>query len=212
LYRAELRRVILDAARTAFLRDGYESLSMRALAEAAGLSHGAIYLHFKEKEEIFEALVGESFDQLAAALQTLRGRGGDPVRFLKRAGRKYVEFGLSNPGAYEFAFLLRRPGRAGRPHLAYDYLRAAVQRCIDAGRFRVRNADAAGQAIWTAVHGVTALLIARPDFPWTSRKTLIGRVVDSAVDGLLVPSAQPSAVRPSRRPSARTRKSATRRR
>ena len=184
-YRSALRRSILDAARQAFAGEGYGSVSMRQLAEAVGLTHGAIYGHFKDKDEIFDALVGESFDQLAAALRGLRGRSGDPVRFLKRAGRKYVEFGLENPGAYEFAFILRRPGRTDRPHLAYDYLRAAVKRCIDAGRFRTRNVDAASQALWAAVHGITALLIIRPSFPWAGKKRIIGMVIDSAVDGLV---------------------------
>jgi hypothetical protein len=39
--------------------------------------------------------------------------------------------------------------------------------------------------LWTAVHGVTAMLIARPDFPWADRDAVIRRVIDSAVDGLL---------------------------
>src|SRR6185369_9753036 len=184
-HRAELRQAILGAAADAFARDGYASVSLRAVAEAVGLSHGAIYGYFKDKDELFDALVRESFDQLAAALREMPGRGGDPVRFLKRAGRKYVEFGLQNPGAYEFAFMLRRPGPAPqKPHLAYEYLRAAVKRCIDQKRFRTRNVDAASQALWAAVHGITALLIVRPSFPWANKKTLIGRVVDSAVDGL----------------------------
>ena len=184
-YRAEVRRTILDVAREAFARHGYESVSMRMLAEAVGLSHGAIYGHFKDKDEIFSALVRESFDQLAAALRSLRGRGGDPVRFLKRVGRKYVEFGLENPNAYEFAFILRRPGGSQKPQLAYEYLRAAVQRCIDAKRLRTRDVEAASQALWAAVHGITSLLILRPRFPWANKKTVIGTVVDSAVDGLL---------------------------
>ena len=102
-----------------------------------------------------------------------------------RAGRKYVEFGLRNPGAYEFAFVLRRPGGSQKPHLAYDYLCGAVKRCIDQKRFRIDDAELASQALWTAVHGVTSLLILRPQFPWTKKKALIGMVVDSAVDGLL---------------------------
>ena len=187
-HRTELRQAILDAAADAFARDGYASVSLRAVAESVGLSHGSIYGYFKDKDELFEALVEQSFDQLAAALRSLPGRRGDPVQFLKRAGRKYVEFGLKNPGAYEFAFILRRPSRGQRPHLTYEYLRSAVKRCIDEKRFRVRNVDLASQALWTAVHGVTALLILRPNFPWAKKKALIGMVVDSAVDGLVATS------------------------
>ena len=184
-HRAELRQAILDAAAEEFARDGYDSVSLRAIAEAVGLSHGAIYGYFKDKDELFDALVEQSFDQLAATLRALPGRTGDPVRFLRRAGRKYVEFGLKNPGAYEFAFILRRPREGQKPHVAYERVRAAVKRCIDEKRFRTRNVDLASQALWTAVHGVTALLILRPHFPWAAKKALIGLVVDSAVDGLL---------------------------
>ena len=190
-YRQELRRTILDSAREAFAQDGYENLSMRALAERIGCSHGSIYLHFKDKEELFDCLVEESFAQLAEGLAALTppGKKIDPVELLKKAGRAYVEFGLNNPSAYEFAFVLRRPGtsHAQKPHLAYERLQSIVKRCIGEKRIRRIGTDTASQAIWTAVHGVTSLLIFRPNFPWANKKKLIAQVVDSAVDGLLTP-------------------------
>ena len=39
---------------------------------------------------------------------------------------------------------------------------------------------------WAAVHGITSLLIARPTFPWVDPEELIGQVIDSAVDNLLL--------------------------
>ena len=59
-------------------------------------------------------------------------------------------------------------------------------RCIEERRFRLVNVDTATQAIWAAVHGVTSLLIARPNFPWVAPEELIGQVIDSAVDSLLL--------------------------
>ena len=113
--------------------------------------------------------------------------GNDPVRRLRKAGRAYVDFGLANPHAYEFAFVLHRPegSPANAPHPAYGLLRGLVQRCIAEKRFRAMDVDVASQALWTAVHGITAMLIARPDFPWADRDAVIRRVIDSAVDGLL---------------------------
>jgi len=186
-YREELRRAILDAAREAFVRDGYEAVSMRTLADRAGCSHPALYLHFKDKRDIFDALVEESFAQLAVALRAMKVSGNDPARRARKAARAYVDFGLANPHAYEFAFVLRRPEGSPKPspHPAYGMLRALVKRCIDEKRFRAMDVDVASQALWTAVHGVTAMLIARPDFPWANRDAVIRRVIDSAVDGLL---------------------------
>jgi AcrR family transcriptional regulator len=188
LYRDRLRRSILDAAREEFAAHGYEGVSMRALAAKIGCTHGALYGHFANKEELFDRLVEESFERLADVLRGLRkpGRTTDPVRLLKKAGRAYVAFALENPAAYEFAFVMRRPAaRPARPHLAYTYLRDLVQRCIDEKRFRRMSPDTASQAIWAAAHGVACLLIFRPSFPWRDLDALIARVIDSAVDGLV---------------------------
>src|SRR5262245_58823507 len=115
-YRQVLRETILDAAREAFLREGYESLSMRALADRIGCSHGNLYFHFKNKRELFDSLVEESFARFSDGFRRLveDDRSGDPVRVLRRAAHAYVEFGLHNPGAYEFAFVLRRSGPRSR--------------------------------------------------------------------------------------------------
>ena len=187
-YREVLRQSILDAAREAFVRDGYEGVSMRRLAERVGCSHANLYLHFKDKEALFDCLVEESFERLSEFMRTLveSARGGDLVGLVRKLAHAYVEFGVANPSVYEFAFVLRRPGmRQGKPHLAYERLQALVRRCIDEKRFRRMDVDTASQALWAAVHGITSLLIARPAFPWANRDKLIDHVIDAAVDGLL---------------------------
>src|SRR5258708_35459414 len=154
-YRQELRAKILSAAREAFVREGYEAVSMRKLAESIGCSHGNIYLHFKDKETLFDCLVEESFEQLASGLRSIResGKRTDPVRLVKKAAHAYVDFALKNPGSYEFAFVLRRPGspRRTRPHIAYEYLRSLVHYCMDMRRFRRMDVDVASQALLSGV-------------------------------------------------------------
>src|SRR5258706_11693805 len=134
LYRRELRAAILESAREAFVRDGYESLSMRMLADRLGCSHGNIYLHFKNKEELFDSVAEESYARFSDGLRRIAeaNKGDDPVRLLKKAARAYVDFGLRNPGSYEFVFVLRRPGRprSRKPHAGYEIARAVVARCI----------------------------------------------------------------------------------
>ncbi|WP_461164068.1 TetR/AcrR family transcriptional regulator [Arthrobacter sp. R4-81] len=46
---------ILDASLAVFCRYGFRKTSMRDIAEAAGISRAAVYLHFKNKEEVFRA-------------------------------------------------------------------------------------------------------------------------------------------------------------
>lgn len=182
--------MILDAARDLFVREGYESFSMRKLAQKIEYSPGSIYLHFKSKEELFLAIVDESFSRLRVAQLKLDEEhiGGDPVELLKNGLRVYVKFGLTNPNDYRFAFLLSRPGgarlRNNRP--AFDHLCGRVSRCIEEKRFHAVDVQTAAQALWCAAHGVTSLLIQRPNFPWVNKRELIDQVIDSAVDSLTV--------------------------
>jgi len=194
-HKEELHRAILDAAREIFVQQGYENFSMRKLAEKIEYSPGSLYLHFKNKEELFECLVEESFARL---LQTLRNmRNGqeceDLAEELKKGLLAYVEFGLRNPNDYRFAFMLRPPvkKRPYRVHGAFEVLRDMVRRCIEQKRLRNVDVETTAQALWASAHGITSLLIQRPTFPWVSRKKLVAQVINSAVDSLV---AAPAAI------------------
>jgi AcrR family transcriptional regulator len=187
-HKYELRKIILDAAREIFVGQGYESFSMRKLAERIEYSPGSIYLHFKNKEALFECLVDESFDRLLKTLADLQKgqQGDDPVGELRKGMQAYVEFGLRNPSDYRFAFMLTPPVEK-RPyvvHGAFQVLRDMVRRCVEEERFRGVDVETTSQALWASIHGITSLLIQRPAFPWTSKKKLIAQVIHTATESL----------------------------
>jgi AcrR family transcriptional regulator len=188
-HKEELRRLILDAAREIFVHQGYESFSMRKLAEKIEYSPGSVYLHFNNKEELFECLVDESFARLLKTLMGLQNGAEwqDPVEELKKGLRAYVEFGLRNPSDYRFAFMLRPPvvKRPYKVHEAFESLRYMVGRCVEEKRFRAVDVETTSQALWASVHGITSLLIQRPTFPWVAKKKLIEQVINTAIDSLV---------------------------
>jgi AcrR family transcriptional regulator len=59
------RRQILDGARVCFARHGYEGATVRRLEETIGLSRGAIFHHFKDKESLFLALAEDDAVRMA---------------------------------------------------------------------------------------------------------------------------------------------------
>lgn len=69
---AETRRAILDAARRAFARHGYEGATVKVLEAETGLSRGAIFHHFKDKEALFLALAE---DDAARMTETVAQHG-----------------------------------------------------------------------------------------------------------------------------------------
>jgi AcrR family transcriptional regulator len=183
--REELRGEIREAARAIFVRDGYQSFSMRKLAAGIGYSPGSIYLYFRNKEGLFRSLVDESFSRLAESLEGLADEPRkDPVARLKQGLSLYVAWGCSHPNDYQIAFLLPDTGPGPyKTHQAFNILRSIVADCLPAGKARSERVEMASQAIWSAVHGITSLLIQRPSFPWRSRASVIHQVIESAVDG-----------------------------
>lgn len=184
--RDELRSIILETARDLFVREGFETFSMRKLAGAVGYSPAAIYKHFTSKEEIFKELIEVSFQalsesQAAAALEP----ESDPLAALERGLRSYVRFGLENPHIYRFAFLVpSTTDRTPASRQSFDALRSRVRNCMAAGLFPAVDLELACQTLWTAVHGVTSLLIVRPNFPWVDREALFDQVIRGAIRGL----------------------------
>lgn len=65
----EHKRHILDVATRLFVAHGYSGLSMREIAEAAGLSKAGLYHHFKTKEELFIAVLEENIETVAAIIE-----------------------------------------------------------------------------------------------------------------------------------------------
>src|SRR5690606_17748714 len=62
------RRQILDGARSCFARFGYEGATVRRLEEATGLSRGAIFHHFRDKDALFLAVASEDAAEMAATV------------------------------------------------------------------------------------------------------------------------------------------------
>ena len=70
-----LEKKITDAAERLFAQEGFAATGMRAIAQAAKVSIGAIYHHFHGKEEILERIVREEMERRQRFLEGLRGRG-----------------------------------------------------------------------------------------------------------------------------------------
>jgi len=90
------RRQIIDGASRVFLAQGFDAASMGAIAREAGVSKGTLYVYFKSKEELFEAIVEEQRRQQAEEIFTFDGEAPIEVE-LRRVGLGLARF-LCQPG------------------------------------------------------------------------------------------------------------------
>jgi AcrR family transcriptional regulator len=191
----ELKQEILDAARELFVREGYESVSMRKIADKIEYSPASIYTYFKDKDEILDCLCEETFAHLHAhKLAALQEMKGDPLDLLKKGMETYIRFGLDHPSDYIVTFILKTPLHEKAEHCAtrkaeagqrcFGDFRNAIHRCMEEGKIKNADLEETSQALWAGIHGLTALLINRPAFPFVERDRLIQRTIEILVRGV----------------------------
>jgi len=186
-----VKQEILDAARDLFVSEGYEAVSMRKIADRIEYAPGTIYLYFHDKAEILDTLCRQTFEKLRMRLEAIEKDPGDPVEGLRRGLRTYIQFGLDNPNQYIVTFVVAKSeaevakqSGATAGQVCFDCLRGIVRQNIEGGFINGGGVEETAQALWAAIHGVTALLVSNCGFPFVEETRLIERLLDILIAGV----------------------------
>ncbi|MBE0645542.1 MAG: TetR/AcrR family transcriptional regulator [Bacteroidetes bacterium] len=159
----QMRRRIMDAAMELFVKEGYGSVSMRYIAAAIEYSPATIYLYFRDKDDIFYALLQDGFRLLTERQEAVQSIT-DPLERLAAHGRAYVDFALEHPELYEIMFSLRGPEVHMKADAdfettgdSYGILRRNVRECQEVGHFAGQHPEIVAFALWSLVHGAASL-------------------------------------------------------
>lgn len=187
-HKTELRRLILDTAERLFVDAGnYDVVSMRKIAKEIDYSATTIYLYFRDKDELFQTLLRETFRKLSQAV-TLAVTHRDPVAGLYQAMKACVTFGLDHPEHYRLLFMVRPSLAISSGAMrdigeeAFNLLRHQVGLCIREERIEETDQDLVAQGAWSIVHGLTSLLLGHPEL---RPQRLADHVLGSYLRGLL---------------------------
>jgi AcrR family transcriptional regulator len=91
-----LDQALLAAGRGLFPSRGCAGLSVREVADAAGVNLGMFHYHFKSREAFLRALMQQAYEEMFSRLTLEVGRGGDPVANLRAALRVLGRFARDN--------------------------------------------------------------------------------------------------------------------
>jgi AcrR family transcriptional regulator len=207
----KLRAEILSAAERLLRETGdQEAVSIRAVADAVGVTPPSIYLHFADKTDLIFAICERHFGQLDRTLQEAAAGSDDPLESLRLQGRAYVHFGIDHPEEYRILFMTRPAATPEgwsdarvKKGAAFHHLVEAVQATLDAGAIHPANAILVAFGLWAAMHGLTSLFVARPGLFGSEREALIDHVLAVQIAGLVAPTPLPrGAGEPPRSPVA----------
>jgi len=176
--------MILSAAREMFAEDGYEAVTMRAIADRIEYTPTAIYHHFESKQALLSELCQRDFEGLARHFKG-HATATDPVERIMGVGEAYLRFAEEYPSQYRFMFMTVIPrvehgeqyiaeSRDNPERNAYAFLRDACRAAIEQGRLRpeIDDADQLAQILWGTVHGLISLRIAKRHQDWVPWREL----------------------------------------
>ena len=172
------------------------AVSVRAIADAVGVSPPSLYLHFADKDELFWAVCERRFADVEAVLRDARDAAGDdPAEQLRAMGRAYVRYGAERAEHYEIIFGPKAQDVVGDRSLedsaglrAFGMLVETVQAAIEAGALRDDDPWMASMTIWSAVHGAVMLLLSKDgladQFPLPAADDLGEHVCETIMRGM----------------------------
>jgi AcrR family transcriptional regulator len=109
--RDELVSRIVTATAELLAHGGWEAVSTRAVAAAAGTQPPAIYRLFGDKSGLLDAVAEYGFTSYLAQKPRRRNRAIDPVEELRAGWDRHVSFGLDNPALFSLMYGNPKPGR-----------------------------------------------------------------------------------------------------
>jgi AcrR family transcriptional regulator len=197
---AAFRRRAIAAATRLFAAQGYEAVTMRAVAAELGVSAMTPYRYFDGKEGLFAGVRAEAFRRFADRLEAALAGSGDPLARLRRLKQAYVGFAVDEPDAYRIMFELAQPS-PDHPELtaqsarAFATLHDSVAAAVKVGALRGDPLTIA-HLVWADTHGLVSLHLAGK---------LVGRTlaelasVDHELAAFRRPNVPLRAARPARR-------------
>jgi AcrR family transcriptional regulator len=106
---AELKARVVEAASRLFAEEGYQNVSIRRIAQAAGCSQMAMYRHFPDKASLITHLCVELYNDHTMRRNQKLGNLPTPEMRLVEAARQMIELAVKNPNHYRLAFLTPLP-------------------------------------------------------------------------------------------------------
>ena len=193
--REAVRRAILDAARDLFVREGFENVSIRKVAERIEYSPAAIYSYFPGKDDIFFALAEEGFHLLGgprtpqhqAELQALA-----PLERVRAIFWHFYEFSREQPQYFALMFVDRYVPRVSKEYERFAFARELkrsildeISDCIASGALPASlDPAAAMRTLSCALVGVATLHLSDRLAPNEDADKLAANALDCTLAGL----------------------------
>lgn len=165
-HHGNLREALIEAGIKLINEEGENNLSLRKVASLCGVSHAAPYAHFKDKEELIDAIKESVTNSFMEELNNAINSANSAEEAILNMGRSYVLFFINNPDYFKFLFSnqnitahLRVDKKYENDYPPFVLLKNEYLKYLDEKKL-IRTDDEKEIdiiRIWSTVHGLASL-------------------------------------------------------
>lgn len=167
-HHGNLRAELIRCAREILRTEGLGELTLRAVARAAGVSHGAPRREFPDLNSLLAGIAADGFEELITAREAALAGLRSPARRLRAVLACYIDFAAANPGLF---WIMHGPaiterelheGLLDASKRSYAILERSVYGYLESLELAKACRPELVQCAWSAVHGMSMLFNGRP--------------------------------------------------
>jgi len=165
-HHGDLKNALINAGVEILAKEGVSGLSLRKVAQNAGVSHSAPYAHFPDKQSLIAAISTEGFTQLYTELEAaISPYSKNPKKQLLEGVKSYVRFAEENTDTFKIMFsgVLEKekdyPSFVEISSKTFKLVVEVVQACQSASILPTAPADLMAVSVWGQVHGIVSLAL-----------------------------------------------------
>lgn len=165
-HHGDLKNALIKAGVEILSKEGIEGLSLRKVAQRAGVSHSAPYSHFPDKQSLIAAISTEGFHQLHNELDAvISAHSGNPKQQLQQGALTYIRFALNHTDTFKIMFSgvleteKEYPAYVEISHKTFQSVVNVVRACQEAGLLGSTSAEMMAVVLWGQIHGIISLAL-----------------------------------------------------
>ena len=168
-HHGDLSHAAIRAAKNLIDSEGLNSLGIRRVAEATGVSPAALYRHYENLEQLKAEVSAQIRIELGEYLKTRRdrvqlgrSRTRNAISRLEAMGEAYIDYARKHPRLFEIAFLHCDAKPISEfSDLAWELLQESIKELDEVGLLDRKIESAAPMIAWSSVHGLAVLVAQR---------------------------------------------------
>lgn len=187
----KVRQAILETALSIGIRDGFEAVSVRKIIQEMNYSTGVLYHHFKDKQEIIDAIEEQETAWLHGEIRGLLDESRDFVWNAKRVFHRILRLAWEEAEKYNLIVLhkySRHQGDTGTPPEWTGYMAAQLEEGITSGQLRRMNPAHTAFALWSSFLGFNLMISRRQGMSFAEAEELFAVQMDLVLNGMLARS------------------------